>query len=354
MRCLSDAELQAFADGELPEPLAAHIPQCSACSAGVERLRRDSARLAAAINGAADLSLPARARIRGAINSSRSSRGATALRPWPSGRAWRQRALVSACATAAVVALVVFGVLPRVDAPTTLSASEVLSRSLQTLSRANGIEFLEYRLDVDGVAQGAWRIEQLIDHARPTRYRIALYTTDGVLQSALSQNPQRGQRSQLVRIDDRNYIVDIEPVAREVLSLPQMGQALIEAAITMMQASANQHFTVQEHRYVIEIPPVTPLNAAATLDLHRARTVVNSADFRIEEFEAAGALLKQPFSVSFKLLRQEIWGSEGVPDSAFDIPRGTNDVVLQGEEADEPMRELLTTLVRQLSGGKAR
>ena len=66
-------------------------------------------------------------------------RGATVLRarrPSP----WRNVGLISALATAAVIALVVYGVLPRLGAPTTLSASEVLERSLQTISSGQGVE----------------------------------------------------------------------------------------------------------------------------------------------------------------------------------------------------------------------
>ena len=170
-------------------------------------------------------------------------------------------------AVAAIIALVVFGVLPRIGAPTTLSASEVLGRSLQTLSSTRGVEWVQYELVVEGIAQGAWRIEQLIDHDLPTRYRVAAFREDGVVHSALSQDPRRGQRSQLVRVDGRNYIVKVDALQSPMLSLPQMGQALVETVITMMQATSDQHLAVvggaAGSQYVIEIPPVAPTDAAA-------------------------------------------------------------------------------------------
>ena len=308
--------------------------------------------LVSMMNDIGEVPSQVKTRVRQSIAAGGPARGATRLRGGATA-GWRRPALVTALGTAAVIALVVFWLLPRTGAPTTLSASEVLGRSLKTLSAGQGVEFLDYQLVVDGLAHGSWHIQHVIDHAEPTRYLVSTYTADGTLHSALSQDPQRQVRSQLLRVDNRNYIVDVEPMGRPVLSLPQVGQALIETAITMMQASADQHLTVQGNRYVIEIPPVPPRDGAATLDLYRARAVVRSdEDFRIDEFEASGALLKQPFSVSFKLLRREVWGAEGVPASAFEIPRGPGDIVLQGVSSDEPVGELLTTLVRGLAIAK--
>jgi hypothetical protein len=351
MQCLSRAELQTVADGEGTERQRVHVDQCLQCGAGVDELRRDVARIAAIVNGGADISAQAGARIRQSIASPTDRRGATTLRGMPSPAGWRRPAVLSALATAAAIVFVVFGVLPRVGAPTTLSASEVLGRSLQTLSNAHGIELLDYELVTEGITAGAWRIEHVIDHDLPTRYRISTYLSDGTLYSALSQDPQRGHRSQLVRVDQRNYIVKVDSVQTPVLSLPQMGQALVETAVTMMQATSDQHLSVIEgpsgRQYVVEIPPVAPSRAAATLELYRARAVVSDGDFRIHAFEASGALLRQPFTVSFKLLRQTV--AMDVAPSEFEIQPGPDDVVLDGVASDEPVSELLTTLVRELA-----
>jgi hypothetical protein len=93
--------------------------------------------------------------------------------------------------------------------------------------------------------------------------------------------------------------------------------------------------------------------------------VISGVDFRIQEFEATGTLLRQPFSVSVKLRTQEIMGPAGggtdaagltqrtpAPPPSFEIEAGPDDVVLEGEAADDPATELVTTVLREL--GKAR
>jgi hypothetical protein len=352
MRCLSDSEVQALADGETLHPQLDHVSECASCSSRVGERRRDLAGVTMMMNALGEASPQLRARVRQSVAAGGVPRGATTLRAPVTAR-WRRPALVTALGTVAAVVVVVFWLLPRTGAPTTLSASEVLGRSLKTLSANQGVEFLDYELVADGLARGSWHIQHVIDYAQPTRYLVSAYTADGTLEFALSQDPRRQVRSQLVRVDNRNYIVDVEPMGQAVLSLPQVGQALIETAVTIMQASADQHLTVEGDRYVIEMPPVPPRDGTATLDLHRARVVVKgNEDFRIDEFEASGALLKQPFSVSYRLIRREVWGAEGVPASAFEFPRGPDDVVLQGTASDEPARELLTTLVRGLALAK--
>jgi hypothetical protein len=102
---------------------------------------------------------------------------------------------------------------------------------------------------------------------------------------------------------------------------------------------------------VVEIPPVTPRTATATLDLFSARAVISGTDFRIQEFTATGTLLRQPFSVSLKLRMHEYVGGEATADS-FAITPGPDDVVLEGQAAEDPITELMTTVLREL--GRAR
>ena len=221
---------------------------------------------------------------------------------------------VSALATAAVIALLVYGVLPRLGAPTTLSASEILSRSLQTMSSGQGVEMLEYEVAMDGMTSGPVVIRQVIDRDNPQRYKVASYGPDGVIMTALSQDPLAQRRSQLFHVDGTNYIVRVGAIHTPVLSLPQMAQALVETTIGIMQAKSDQQLTVEDgpngQRYIIEIPPVTPANAAVTtLDIFGAHAVISGGDFRIQEFEATGTLLRQPFSVSVDCGRTRTWAS---------------------------------------------
>jgi hypothetical protein len=128
-----------------------------------------------------------------------------------------------------------------------------------------------------------------------------------------------------------------------------MAQALVETSIGIMQAKSDQQLTIDDgpsgRRYIIEVPPVTPQNPAATLDIFGARAVINGQDFHIQEFEATGALLKQPFSVSVKLRSQTQATS---PAAGFEIQPGPGDVVLDGEPGDDPVMELMTTILRGL------
>jgi hypothetical protein len=295
-------------------------------------------------------------------------RGSTVLRP-DTATSWRRVGWMSALATAAMIALLVYGVLPRLGAPTTLSASEILNRSLQTMTSVSGVEMLEYEVTMDGMTGGPVVIRQVIDRDNAHRYKVESLNSDGTIATALSQDPITQRRSQLVRVDGTNYIVRAAGIHNPVLSLPQMAQALVETTIGIMQAKSDQELTIENgpsgQRYIIEIPPVTPTNATATLDIFGARAVISGVDFRIQEFEATGTLLRQPFSVSVKLRTQEILGPAGggtdpagltqrtpAPPPSFEIEAGPDDVVLEGVAADDPVTELMTTVLREL--GRAR
>lgn len=360
MRCLTDAELQTLADGEASQRRAAemadHIATCARCRTQLEGVRRTTASLSELMDRVDVAPGPLGARIRQTIAGDR-VRGATTLRGPIAAPPWRRRVgVASAIATPIAVALFVFVVLPRLDAPTTLSAAQILGRSLQTLSATQGVELLEYEVVCDDIAHGTWRIEQLIDHERPTHFRVAAYG-GGVLQLALSQDPVRQRRSQLVHSDDRNYIVNVGSVPNPILSLPQMMQALVETAVTMMQVTSDQKLTVVDgpngRQYVIEIPAVTPAQTATTLELHRGRAVVDAGEFRIREIEVAGSLLRQPFAVSFKLIRRTVRPASAVQPAEFEIRPGPDDVVLEGTAAEEPIVELVNTILRELARARA-
>ena len=365
MRCLTDVEVQAVVDDEATAECRAHATTCERCRARVDERRSQMATLASLADADGMPSSMLEARLREAMaeggRSERTgatpARGSTVLRdqaPSP----WRRLGWVSAVATAAVIALLVYGVLPRFGAPTTLSASEILSRSLQTMSSGQGVEMLEYEVAMDGMTSGPVVIRQVIDRDNPNRYKVASYGPDGTIMTALSQDPLAQRRSQLFHVDGTNYIVRVGAIHTPVLSLPQMAQALVETTIGIMQAKSDQQLTVEDgpngQRYIIEIPPVTPANAAVTtLDIFGARAVISGGDFRIQEFEATGTLLRQPFSVSVKLRTHQVLGP-APSNPGFEIEPGPGDVVLEGEAADDPMTELMTTVLRELGRARGR
>jgi len=297
------------------------------------------------------------ARLRHAMSDTGGVRGSTVLRANKPSSAWRSVGLVSALATAAVIALLIYGVLPHLGAPTTLSASEVLSRSLQTMSSAQGVERLEYEVAMDGMTDGPVVIRQVIDRDNPHRYKVASYRPDGTIATAISQDPTTQQRTQLFHVDGTNYIVRVGAIHTPVLSIPQMAQALVETSIGIMQAKSDQQLAIEDgpdgRRYIVEIPPVTPQNPSATLDLFSARAVISGADFRIQEFIATGTMLRQPFSVSVKLRTHEYIGG-AVTNESFAIAPGPDDVVIEGQAGEDPITELMATVLRELGRARGR
>ncbi|HKH73078.1 MAG TPA: hypothetical protein VKA59_17090 [Vicinamibacterales bacterium] len=354
MRCLSDVEVQAVVDGEASDECRAHANACEACRTRVDERRGQMETIASLIDADGMPSAALESRLRHAMRDVGDVRGATVLRARrPS--AWRNVGLVSALATAAVIALFVYGVLPRLGAPMTLSASEVLGRSLQTISSGQGVERLEYEVAMDGMTDGPVVIRQVIDRDNPNRYKVASYRSDGTLATAISQDPMTQQRSQLFHVDGTNYIVRVGAIHTSVLSIPQMAQALVETSIGIMQAKSDQQLTIEDgpagQRYIVEIPPVMPQNPTATLDLFSARAVISGTDFRIQEFNATGTILRQPFSVWVKLRTHEYIGG-AVTAESFAIAPGPDDVVLEGQADEDPITELMTTVLREL--GRAR
>lgn len=349
MNCLSDAELQAVVDNEADAARCAHAADCPQCRARADARRGQMTAIVAMAN--ADLPPTLEARVREAVASGGPARGSTALRP-DTPRGWRNPIpWASALAAAAVVTLIVFAGLPRFGAPATLSASEILGRSLQTLSAARGVEQLEYQLLFTGFS-GPHRIEQLLDHEHPNRYRVADFGPDGVLQSASSEDSLAGRRSHLVRVDGRNYIIELASTQTPPFSLPQLAQAQVETVIAMMQATSDQKLTTIDgpggKQYVIQIPPVTPAAKGAIVDLYDARVVIDAGDFSIRELDASGAMFKQPYSLSFKLIQRSTRPPADAGAAAFAITAGPGDLVLTGEATNDPVSDVLGTVLREL------
>jgi hypothetical protein len=352
MTCLTDVEVQAIVDNEASDASRRHLTGCVRCQQRVDERREQLDEIRSAINMLGDVPRELDSQVRHTLASRSAVRGSTVLRGNGGRRSWNRAGWLSAAATAAVVALVIFVLLPRFGAPTRLSASQVLERSLQTLSQTTGVESLEYELTVDGAAGGPFRIMHLIDRANPNHYRVASYGADGQLRTAISQDPVAHQRTQAIRVDGRNYIVRVTGIQQTVLSLPQMAQALVESIIGMMQATSDPTLTIQDspqgRQYVVETPQVTPRGGATTLDLSHARVVISGDGFRIHEFEGTGSVLKQPFSVSFRLIQQNIVASAL---ANFAIEPGPDDIVLDGQPGEGPIEELLTTIVREVERG---
>lgn len=352
MRCLNDVEIQQLADGEAAVELVAHAKHCARCASRLDERRTLMVTLAAAVP--ADVPSPALAsRVRDAVYAP--ARGATVLRPsWGT----RKPLWASAVATAAAAAVIMFVVLPRVDAPATLSAARILDRSLERMTGGTGVELLEYELVLSsdyrrrvGLSEGPYRIVQVFDRSNPARYRLAQFDRNDVLVSATAQDPARGRRTEMRRVDGRNFIVHVTSLPGPMVSLPQLLQTQAESILRLMQLEADEHLSVLEDsngaHYVIELPELPPASAGAPLVLHRARVDIDARDFRVREFFGSGALLGLPFEVSFKLISQIKTAS--ITPAEWEIEQGPDDVVIEGDgvgEADDSMMVVLRELGR--------
>jgi hypothetical protein len=202
---------------------------------------------------------------------------------------------------------------------------------------------------------GVYLIRQSIDHGRPGRFRFASYTEDGRLLSSLAQDPVTRVRVSVMRVDDRYYRFEFIIPPNDVPSLPEIERLHMEASIKMMQASG-QHVlqeTVHDGRkqYLIEVPQVTSANAEAVWDLTHARVLVDAEDFRVSEFSASGTFLRQPYTISYKMLTRTVVDS--VDAEAFEVPHQAGEVLISGEGTANPAGDALIGALRELARAKA-
>jgi hypothetical protein len=296
------------------------------------------------------------------------SQGATRLRGDGHGRKSRGRAFWSGLAVAAATLIAVFVIVPMMKAPTTVSASEILAASADRLAREStkGVELLEYELTVDGMpagmipdhTNGTYRVSQAIDHARRGHYRFATYLQDGTLLSALAQDPANGRRVMLVRLDDQSYRFNFTIPEDASMSVPEMERLHMQASVAMMQASGNQLLQVVDgpsgRQYRIDVPRVRASAEGAVWDLTEARVVVAADDYRIIQFAVKGTLLKQPYSVSYRLLNREVREQTQLAGDEFDVPNEPGAVTLDGDGSAVPAGDALVVALRELAKVKQR
>jgi hypothetical protein len=361
MKCLTDAQIQAIVDGEDAPSLGEHAAACARCSSRIRE--RDRATTAIVNSFATDVDIPPHLgrRVEAALAGATTG-GATRLRAG-TGRSSRRRAFWSAGVAVAATIVAIFFVAPVIREPATVSASEILAASASRLaeSAASGIEILEYELVLDGVprelmpdqANGTYRVKQVIDHDTKGRFRFTSYAADGQLITSIAQDPANGKRVLLVRLEGQPYRFEFTLPAKAPLSLPEMERLHMQASISMMQASGDQHLQVLEtpagRMYRIEVPKVTSETTSAVWDLTEARVLIDADDYRIVELAVKGSFLKQPYSVSFRLLDRAIKTQGEVPAEEFDAPVEPGALTLQGEGTAVPARDALIVALRELA-----
>jgi hypothetical protein len=267
----------------------------------------------------------------------------------------------SAGAVAAATLIAVVFVAPIVKGPSTVSAAEILAKSATLLAaRANtGVEVLEYELVLDGVpremmpdhADGVYHVKQIIDHDANGRYVVATHGPGGQLLSSVAQDPTTRRRVVAVLVDDQPYRFEFNVPASVTLSLPEMERLHMQASVAMMQASGDQQLHVIDtptgRQYRIQVPQVSAQTSTAMWDLTAAEVVVDADDYHVVAFAVKGTFLKQPYSVSYRLLSRTL-GARVTADT-FEVPRDPRAIEIEGEGSAIPARDVLVASLREFA-----
>jgi hypothetical protein len=361
MSCLNDAQIQSIVDCEAGDAARQHVSSCARCQARVRQRETVVRGLGQAMRLIGDVPPDVSGRVERALAEGFTP-GATRLREsrdarWYSPRAGRMMWSAGA-ATVATLLAVVF-VAPIVRGPATVSAAEILARSASLLAAqpTTGVEVLEYDLVLDGVprammpdhADGVYHVKQLIDHDTSGRYLLATYGPGGQLLTSVAQDPATRRRVVAVLVDDQPYRFEFSVPDNVALSLPEMERLHMQASVAMMQASGDKSLQVVDtpdgRRYRIQVPHVAAQTPTAVWDLAEAEVVIDARDYHIVEFAVKGTFMKQPYSVSYRLIARSI-GAQVAAD-AFEVPRDPRAIAIEGEGSAIPARDVLVASLRE-------
>lgn len=362
MTCLNDAQIQAVVDNEAADEIRQHARTCGRCGERVRERETVMARIRQTIDEPTAVPSHVKRRVEQMLADA-SGQGATRLRSGRAAQKPSHRTFWSAVAVAAATLVVIFFVAPMIKGPATVSAAEILAASANRLAQpdTNGVEFLEYELTLDGVprglmpdhANGTYRVKQVIDHAVAGHYRLATYAADGQLLSALAQDPATGRRVMAVRVENQPYRFDFSVPGDVSLSVPEMERLHMEASVAMMQASGNQHLQVIDgasgRQYRIDVPKVTAGTQGIVWDLTEAQVVIDAGDYRIIQFAVKGTFLKQPYSVSYRLINREMKMQAEVSADDFDVAEEPGAITFEGEGTAIPAGDALIVALRELA-----
>jgi hypothetical protein len=360
MKCLNDAQIQAVVDREAADDVMQHAESCGPCADRVRARQALAAAVIAAINTTAGVPPGVSRRVHQALSEG-SNRGATRLRAGVGPGGSLRRAQWTLAAVAATLVAVVF-VAPLVKGPATVSASEILAKSASRLAeRVTGVELLEYELTLDGVTRemmpdhenGTYRVKQVIDHDTAGRYLLATYDPKGQRLSSIVQDPAANRRVVSARVEDIAYRFEFTLPANVTLSPPDMERLHMQASVAMMQASGNQQLQIigsgSGRQYRIEVPHVSAETSGAVWDLAEAQVIIDAQDYHIVAFAVKGTFLKQPYSLSYRLIERAITAATAVDPGVFDLPEEPGAITIKGEGTAIPARDVLMVALGELA-----
>jgi hypothetical protein len=359
MTCLTNAQVQAVADGEATPVEREHAAACAGCGAKVEERRTQMSALTASF-AAVEFPASSRQRIDAALAAGSPRSGATRLRPPAPQRSWRHAAWGSAALVAATLIAVLF-IAPMVKQDRgAVSAAEVLAASADRLAQpVTGVELLEYELVLDGVPKelmdnnqdGTYRVRQAIDHSVPGRFRYSSYAPDGRPFSSIAQDPATGRRVMMFHTGGQAFRFDLTVPVNVGPSIVEMERLHLEATIAMMRAGGDQHLeeieTPDGRQYRIEVPQLkTPL-VNPIWDLSEARVMIDARDYRVTELAVKGRFLKQPYSVSYRLLSRTT--VTNVEPGTFEVPPVDGEIRIEGKGGAIPAHDAMTLALAELT-----
>src|SRR4029079_6831333 len=309
------------------------------------------------------------------------SGGATRLRDdrWlRSSAEGTRRWMYSGLAIAAASIFAVLFIVPAVKrADATVSASEILAKSASQLSAtiASGIEVLQYELVryrtpqhavpedelvIDGMPKdamrdqvdGTYRVWQAIDHNTPGHFRFASYTADGRMLTSIAEDALLTRRVMAFTSEGQPYRFEVSlPSNATNMSLPELQRLHMEASIAMMQANGNQLLETIDgpsgKLYRVEVPHASAPGTNPVWDLSEARVLIDARDYRVVEFPVRGTLLKQSYSMSYKLLNHTIAAS--LKADAFEVPKQTGEIEITGDGSTVPSHDVVVLALRELT-----
>ena len=128
-----------------------------------------------------------------------------------------------------------------------------------------------------------------------------------------------------VRAEGQPYRFEFTLPENVTLSPPEMERLHMQASVAMMQASGNQ--LLQIDRGAVR-PPVSHRGAARERGRRpapcgistEAQVVIDASDYHIVEFAVKGTFLKQPYSVSYRLISRTSSIGAAVEPGVFEVP----------------------------------
>jgi hypothetical protein len=127
----------------------------------------------------------------------------------------------------------------------------------------------------------------------------------------------------------------------------------MQASVAMMQASGNQQLQIIDgesgRQYRIEVAHVSAETSSAVWDLAEAQVIIDADDYHIVAFAVKGTFLKQPYSLSYRLIERAITTGAAVDPGVFDLPEEPGAITIKGEGTAIPARDVLVVALGELA-----